>query len=106
MNPEKASKSKTKKELVELFAFQEENNKAILDEDEAVSIESMIQTTRGHRNFEVNLGDTIYKYFIQDQNDEYFIKYGTNLTDMINDIVLKREIVSKHSIVGTPVIRI
>jgi hypothetical protein len=94
------------KRLTEMFNYQATTYKPIDDEAVAGHMEAMIKNVRGHSNFTVNVGDTVYKYFIQDANGDYFLKYGTNLISMINDIIIKRDITYMHENLGIPVIRI
>ena len=94
------------KHLTELFNYQATTYKPIMDEELAGHIEAMIKAVRGHSNFTVAVGDTIYKYFIQDAQGEYFIKYGKHLTEIIQDLIIKRDIVSTFENLGIPVIRI
>jgi hypothetical protein len=94
--------------ISELFNWQAKNVKQIEDDTIAADVTAIAKSIQGATpaGFKVEVGDCLYRYFIEDRNGDLFIKYTTSISEVIDDSVYNRGVSKAYDRAGIPVLKI
>ncbi len=94
--------------ISELFNWQAKNVKPIEDEALAADLSAISKSIPGSvpAGWKLEVGDCLYRYFIEDRNGELFVKYTTSISETIDDSVYNRGVSKAYDRGGIPVLKI
>jgi hypothetical protein len=96
------------KHISELFNWQAQNVKPIDDAQIALDLTAIANSVQGATpaGFKLEEGDCMYRYFIEDRNGDFFVKFTTSISDVIDDSVYNRGVSRAYDYAGIPVLKI
>ena len=96
------------KELAESFRWQINNVKPITEEKLIKDINVIVSSVPGavKSDFVINIGDCLYRYFIENNKGLRYVKFTTSVADVVNGAIDKNNLKYVYSFGGIPVIKI
>jgi hypothetical protein len=94
--------------VASLFTPQIMNVKPIEDEALAKDLTAIAKALPGavSKDFELEVGDSLFRYFVEDARGNLQLRYTKNISDTVSNIVNVRKLQRVYEVCGIPVFKL